>query len=81
MFLGTPLPYLCCPVSPVTQKQGELTCDLLENPFPTLIAPQLPIDKKSVRILVLFYTVNFTTYSSKVDYTILTLVPRQDTTL
>ncbi len=35
----------------------------------------------SVRILVLFYTVNFTTYSSKVDYTILTLVPRQDTTL
>ena len=23
----------------------------------------------SVRILVLFYTVNFTTYSSKVDYT------------
>jgi hypothetical protein len=29
-----------------------------------------------VRILVLFYTVNFTTYSSKVDYTILTLVPR-----
>ncbi len=35
----------------------------------------------NVRILVLFYTVNFTTYSSKVDYTILTLVPRQDTTL
>ncbi len=35
----------------------------------------------AVRILVLFYTVNFTTYSSKVDYTILTLVPRQDTTL
>ena len=35
----------------------------------------------TVRILVLFYTVNFTTYSSKVDYTILTLVPRQDTTL
>ncbi len=35
-----------------------------------------------VRILVLFYyTVNLTTYSSKVDYTILTLVPRQDTTL
>ena len=34
-----------------------------------------------VRILVLFYTVNFTTYSSKVDYTMLTLVPRQDTTL
>ena len=32
-----------------------------------------------VRILVLFYTVNFTTYSSMVDYTILTLVPRQDT--
>jgi hypothetical protein len=31
------------------------------------------------RILVLFYTVNFTTYSSMVDYTILTLVPRQDT--
>ena len=29
-----------------------------------------------VRILVLFYTVNFTTYSSKVDYTMLTLVPR-----
>jgi hypothetical protein len=29
-----------------------------------------------VRILVLFYTVNFTTYSSMVDYTILTLVPR-----
>jgi hypothetical protein len=38
--------------------------------------------KSFVRILVLFYyTVNFTTYSSKVDYTILTLVPRQDTTL
>ena len=35
----------------------------------------------AVRILVLFYTVNFTTYSSKVDYTILTLVPRQDTIL
>ncbi len=34
-----------------------------------------------VRIIVLFYTVNFTTYSSKVDYTILTLVPRQDTAL
>ena len=48
IFLGTPLPYLGCPVSPVTHKQGELTCDLLENPFPTLIAPQLPIDKKSM---------------------------------
>ena len=36
---------------------------------------------EDVRILVLFYTVNFTTYSSKVDYTILTLVPRQDTAL
>jgi hypothetical protein len=35
----------------------------------------------NVRILVLFYTVNFTTYSSKVYYTILTLVPRQDTIL
>ena len=34
-----------------------------------------------VRILVLFYTVNFTTYSSKVDYTMLTLIPTQDTTL
>ncbi len=27
-----------------------------------------------VRILVLFYTMNFTTYSSKVDYTMLTLI-------
>ncbi len=35
---------------------------------------------ENVRILVLFYTVNFTTYSSMVDNTILTLlVPRQDT--
>ncbi len=34
-----------------------------------------------VRILSLFYTLNFTTYSSKVDYTMLTLVPRQDTIL
>ena len=41
----------------------------------------LGVNKYNVRILVLFYTVNFTTYSSKVDYTILTLVPRQDTTL
>ena len=39
----------------------------------------LTIDVTNVRILVLFYTVNFTTYSSKVDYTILTLVPRHNT--
>ncbi len=32
-------------------------------------------------LTVLFYTVNFTTYSSKVDYTMLTLVPKQDTIL
>ena len=36
-FLGTPLPYVGCPVSPVTQTQGGETCGLLENPFPTLI--------------------------------------------
>jgi hypothetical protein len=41
----------------------------------------IPKQVSLVRILVLFYTVNFTTYSSKVDYTILTLVPRQDTIL
>ena len=34
-----------------------------------------------VRILVLFYTVNFTTYSSKVDYTMFTCTKTRHNTL
>jgi hypothetical protein len=37
-FLSTPLPYVACPVWPVTHMQGGHAYDLLGNPIPKLNA-------------------------------------------
>ncbi len=37
-FLSTPLPYVACPVWPVTHMQGGRAYSLLGNPIPTLNA-------------------------------------------